>query len=255
MGLAGVQNDTTAITYSILPYYRNLKVISDSTHYDHKVSVTIDAIILSDTNGYSVVERDVSGTCDISTSGAGGLDTGSPAAATWYYLWCIGGNRVPNFVFSTSLTEPTLPTGYTFFALLGAYRRSSLGLYKIKQVNNTIVYGERLTIKDGSFVDTPAWTALAAHTGIPPNAKKGYLAIGSSGNEMGLSAYSDGYGGIYGRYADAGGSDGFGVFATARGNVLTGVLNLGVDWDSPNYYIYYWVTSANSTLMCLGYEL
>lgn len=61
-------------------------------------------------------------TIDITTSGAGGLDTGSVAASTWYYHWVIysSGNNTASCLDSLSATAPTMPSGYTFKARVGA---------------------------------------------------------------------------------------------------------------------------------------
>src|SRR5690606_23875708 len=54
-------------------------------------------------------------TLNITTSGANGLDTGSEASNTWYYVWLIGDSSGTNPVagiLSASSTAPTLPSGY-----------------------------------------------------------------------------------------------------------------------------------------------
>lgn len=65
---------------------------------------------------------------DLSTSGAGGLDTGSEASSTLYTVYVIydstGTNPVDG-VLSLSQTSPTLPSGYDYFRRLGAVRNNS----------------------------------------------------------------------------------------------------------------------------------
>ncbi len=54
-------------------------------------------------------------TADITASGANGLDTGSEASGTWYYLWAIAdstGANNPAALLSASSTTPTMPSGY-----------------------------------------------------------------------------------------------------------------------------------------------
>lgn len=48
----------------------------------------------------------------LTSNGANGLDTGSKANNTWYYLWLCKGVSGVCALFSTSLTAPTLPSGY-----------------------------------------------------------------------------------------------------------------------------------------------
>jgi hypothetical protein len=56
--------------------------------------------------------------------GAGGLDTGSKAANTWYHVFLIrrSDTGVVDALFSTSATSPTMPTGYDERRRIGAIR-------------------------------------------------------------------------------------------------------------------------------------
>jgi len=61
----------------------------------------------------------------ITASGVNGLDAGSEAANTWYYIWLIKQTASPltvGAVLSTSSTAPTMPAGYTHKRLIGAVR-------------------------------------------------------------------------------------------------------------------------------------
>jgi hypothetical protein len=64
-------------------------------------------------------------TVDISTSGAGGLDTGSEAANTLYTCYIISGSSGVAGILSTNQTTPTLPAGYQYFRRVGAVRNNS----------------------------------------------------------------------------------------------------------------------------------
>jgi hypothetical protein len=46
----------------------------------------------------------------------GGLDTGTVANSTWYYLWAIYNptSGVADYLISTSTSAPTMPSGYTY---------------------------------------------------------------------------------------------------------------------------------------------
>jgi len=55
--------------------------------------------------------------CNLSSSGAGGLDTGSKTADKGYYIFVITKDSVydsPLLLASLSETEPTMPSGYTY---------------------------------------------------------------------------------------------------------------------------------------------
>jgi len=61
-------------------------------------------------------------------SGNGGLDTGSKANSTWYYLYVIkNGSGTVDAIFSTSNTAPALPSGYTLYRRIGSVRTDGSG--------------------------------------------------------------------------------------------------------------------------------
>jgi len=65
---------------------------------------------------FSAVELSGDLTCDLSTSGAGGLDTGAEANSTGYYVFVItqAAGASPALLCSTSDTTPTMPTDYVY---------------------------------------------------------------------------------------------------------------------------------------------
>lgn len=66
-------------------------------------------------------------TAAITAAGAGGLDTGSEAANTWYALHVIGdssGVNAPAAMLSLSDTAPTMPSGYDKFRFAGWVRNN-----------------------------------------------------------------------------------------------------------------------------------
>jgi len=75
-------------------------------------------------------------TVDITSSGANGLDTGSEANSTWYYVWLIKNTSSGTLagMLSTSSTSPTMPSGYTKKRRIGvAYNDSSGDLFDFQQ--------------------------------------------------------------------------------------------------------------------------
>lgn len=62
-------------------------------------------------------------------SNQGGLDTGSKAASTWYYLWLIKrlDTGIVDALFSASATAPSLPTSYSAKRRIGAVRTDGAG--------------------------------------------------------------------------------------------------------------------------------
>ena len=67
-------------------------------------------------------------TADITVSGAGGLDTGTEAASTWYAVYVIGDTTGVNPVdalLSLTPISPTLPAGYDIFFRMGWVRNDA----------------------------------------------------------------------------------------------------------------------------------
>lgn len=92
------------------------------------LSVSADAALLENAKGQVRRFSTVSETINITSSGAGGLDTGSEAVSTWYAVHLIGKeDGTLAGLLSASATAPTLPTGYTYFAPSGWVRNDSSG--------------------------------------------------------------------------------------------------------------------------------
>lgn len=75
----------------------------------------------------------------ITSSGAGGLDTGSEASSTPYYLWLIYNPTTTTYaaLLSLSATSPTMPSGYTKKRLVGfSFNNSSSNLHDFKMVGD-----------------------------------------------------------------------------------------------------------------------
>lgn len=81
-------------------------------------------------------------TLDIAASGALGLDTGSEAVSTWYYVYLIAKSSGDiSAIFSTSSTAPTLPAGYDHYRLASAvYNDSSGNFVNFRQLRDIYLY-------------------------------------------------------------------------------------------------------------------
>jgi len=106
---------------------RNLVITNNSTSPYTKMDVSFDELILEYGSGNPYRAQSGSFTIDFSTNGANGLDSGSMTANTWYHLWCISNGTAVAGLASISSTLPTLPSGYTYKAYLGAVRTDSSG--------------------------------------------------------------------------------------------------------------------------------
>jgi hypothetical protein len=100
------------------------------------------------------------------TSGSpvNGLDTGSVSASTWYHVWCIGKtDGTTDFLFSTSATAPTMPSGYTLKRRIGSVKTDgSSNVIKFYQFGNEFVWDQ--IVQDFDVVGGGASNSLRTFT-------------------------------------------------------------------------------------------
>ncbi len=89
------------------------------------MTITADAAVLEAKDGTARRFGAVSCTCELSVSGAGGMDTGAVANTTEYYLWLCGGDGGVVAVCSLSGTAPTVPAGYPFLGRISNFYSNS----------------------------------------------------------------------------------------------------------------------------------
>ena len=177
------------------------------SHISKKVVVTsntaaiITAAYLTAVNasGATIALSGVNITVATGTSGVGGLDTGSLAASTWYYLYAIYNGTTVSSLMSLqspfSVTAPTLPSGYTYWAYAGPVRTdSSKNLYRTLQSKSRVTYvytagtnTAQLPVFAGSSipvgnVSTPLWAAVSVSPFVAPTAGVAYIQVFGSTN-------------------------------------------------------------------------
>jgi hypothetical protein len=106
-----------------IPFIAGLRVVCDSL-----TQCTIGVGQCADSTDTYKIDVPSALTVTITTSGAGGLDTGSEAASTWYAVFVISdstGTNSPVGLFSLSATSPTLPSGYDIFRRVGWVRNNA----------------------------------------------------------------------------------------------------------------------------------
>lgn len=162
----------------------SIKVASNTT-----VTVAADFVVTTDGTFFQTTA--VSSTVDLSTTGADALDTGTIAIDTWYAIWVIAkADGTTKCLASASFSSPTMPSGYTFKARVGAVqtihgsatlygswqlgRRAQyvVGLAQTAQIPN-IVNGTA-----GTFSTTsPVLATASVSRFVPPTASRIDLAI------------------------------------------------------------------------------
>ena len=104
-------------------------------------TISAATAILVNSSGVGFRTTNVSVTPATGTAGANGLDTGSIAASTWYYLWLIYNGTTVAGLYSLSATAPTMPSGYTYKLYVGeAQTDASKNLIPTLQLGKAVQY-------------------------------------------------------------------------------------------------------------------
>lgn len=171
--------------------FQGLKVIRLS---DTQVRVTADELVLENVSGQKYTATSLNVTGDITVSGANGLDAGAEASDTWYYVWVISDGTTEAALLSASSTNPTMPAGYTYKALVGAVRNDSSGDFiDFKQYGREFWYYDWQTLASGA-VGLNAWTTLDTSALIPSGLSTlafGVLRNETNASNIGLSHRND----------------------------------------------------------------
>lgn len=102
-------------------------------------------------------------------TGNGSLDASSIANNTWYHVFLIqGAGLAGDVLISTSVSAPTLPTGYTTFRRIGSlFTNGSAQWIKFIQRGNVFTYDSPQSDVTGqSITSTPALFALSVPPGV-----------------------------------------------------------------------------------------
>ncbi len=221
------------------------------------VDIDADEIILQTAAGLPHRATSVDLTVDITASGANGLDTGSEAGDTMYFLWVIY-NPATTTVAGLLSTDSaigsiTLPSGYTYAALVGAvYNDSASDLLDFEQTGNLINYvEEQSVISSGMTTDT--WTSISFAPWVPTIAKEVIAIIGYntavSNESVGLSPYSTGLNGMYtSGPADVGQGDFDSTFSVDYSGARSGKLKAAQT-------MYYYTSVATGSIGVFGFTL
>lgn len=193
---------------SVAGSFSGLKISSLGINNYNSV-ITANSVVLKNSAGNSYLAQSVNVTGNINTVGANGLDTGTLAASAWYYLFLIYNptTQTTAALFSLSATAPTLPSGYTFFARVGAVRTDSS-----KYLLQTLQQGRKsryvplagsnvptlLAMASGvaGSVTAPTWVAVATGNFVPPTASHVEIILGVIANTSAIVAPNTAYGSI-----------------------------------------------------------
>lgn len=170
--LSNGTNNGDSVNFSQLPqlstpYARGIKVSWLNTNQNHLL--WSDAV-LEDTSGNKVRNTNAGAIVSmfITNSGVNGLDTGSVAANTFYYIWLISDGTNFNGLYSASQTSPTMPGSYTYKILAGCVLTDgSANIIRTMQVGQYVEYiSTNNIISDSTHNGTVVVGTLGAF--VPP---------------------------------------------------------------------------------------
>ncbi|MFZ3193751.1 MAG: hypothetical protein WA154_11180 [Moraxellaceae bacterium] len=157
---------------------------------DTTVKVYCASAVLRDSTNTPLRISDIAAgtSASIASSGVGGLDTGTEANSTYYYIWLISDAATTRALLSVSSTAPTMPVGYTYKLLVGAVYNNASGHFQKFQQSGVHVIKESTTLLSAGTATTYTNVSLTGHA--PPNARRvsGTIEVGSA-SAASISAY------------------------------------------------------------------
>ena len=244
---------------SIQGAHKNLRSSAPGTSAN--TAITADEIGGEDTSNNYLTLRAVSLTLVCSGSGANGLDTGTLAGSTVYHKWVIynPATATTAALLSLSSTAPTMPSGYTYKARVGAISTDGTGNkyplghvsfgadtdYIVKAATNVLNRFGLVAGVQGNPA-TPTWVAASFAAYVPSTAcrVRGNAGCGGGANVTMSVAPNDQYG------AAASTSN---APPLAMNTTNTG-MSLPYDFAIESTNIYYNCNNANGYLLLGGWR-
>jgi len=147
-------------------FLQNLEIESNSSNPTYQVDINSGLVGMDD--GSVILEVSSPITVDITASGANGLDTGSEAVSTWYYIYLIYNPTTDTIagLFSVSASSPTMPSGYTKKRLISAVYNDSGGDFAtfLQQDADVFYLGLQTALAGGTAT---SWTSVSLANFIP----------------------------------------------------------------------------------------
>jgi hypothetical protein len=160
--------------------FRNLKITTPADN--QSVTITADKIVATDNSDVVRVLSSVSLTVNLDVAGANGLDNGTIAANTGYFLYVIDNGSTTAGLASTSATAPTMPSGYTYKALVGWCTTDAtttpFNIEEFTQLDDLYVWTapqlvyNATTASDNTFSNSLAAGGALTYATAPPNIVK-----------------------------------------------------------------------------------
>lgn len=163
---------------------------TNSVSPNTKIDISADSLVVRNSNGFARLLDSVAVTVNMATVGANGIDAGAQAASTWYYGWVIAkDDGTVAGLASTSATAPTMPSGYTFKALVSAvYSSAGTTFTPYRQKGDRVFYEAAYNVLGSGSASTE--TAISVVAAVPPIAESFNLQAHGVGTASGAGAFS-----------------------------------------------------------------
>lgn len=162
-------------TPNIISYARAPYRVENTAAYSvaSNTTLTVPAMQLRDSTNSADIVLASTITINSAVVGAAGLDTGTIAASTWYYIHVVGDTTAKlasTAIISASSTAPVLPFGYNVFALLGfALTDGSSHFLKMYVTGNggghSFYWDAKVSVSTGTAT---SYAAVSLITAVPP---------------------------------------------------------------------------------------
>jgi len=171
-------NEVRGVSYLLNPI-----TISNGTDTDHDTDFTAGVFNFDDGSGQAVASALTKQIDAVWAEGdaAGGLDTGAVAADTTYHMFAIWNptTETADFLFSTSSSSPTLPSGYTKQKKIAALRTDGSanirnGKYSFFELGYEFNLKSRINTLDTT---TPSTSRASVSFDCPPNSYLHFSAL------------------------------------------------------------------------------
>lgn len=257
-----IDASTSSPPVSIQGAFRNLKGSAPGT--SEVVTYTIDELVTGDGAGNFQTTRAWNNTITMTSAGAGGLDTGVVAGNTWYYAYGITKPDASKaLIASLSAIGPALPSGYTKWARIGAFRTDgtankyplSFKQYarKVQYVvaaGSNVAVGIAMASGVAGSVSTPTFVAVSTSNFVPATAARisGIIANTGLNNSGFIVAPNNSYGPMGSATNPAPWS------SNPNSNTYGGVLSNLFEFSLESSNIYWASAIASTTMYIYGWE-
>lgn len=243
------------LTSGVVGTASELKITTSGTSASVVVSAA-SICVKNSSNNQQAVLNSVLVSPNLVSSGAGGLDTGTSAANTWYSVWVIWNGTMTAGLLSLSPNSPTMPSGYTHKARVGWVRTDGtankypLPIIQVgKKARYTPYVGTNMTalrqMASGvaGNVSTPTYVAVAWAQFVPQTASH-IAVVAGTGGTSGSAIIAPNT-----NYLAATSSNPAPIsLSVGTGSVVSGELPI----ESANIH---WASSTSTaTLNCFGWE-